>query len=98
MNLRAAIDRLEELVISSSPIPLTGIKLIRERDLLGDLDKIRLNIPNAIAEAERIIADGDRVVSQAEAHAQNIINTAQARAEQLVSESTIRRRAEQEAA
>lgn len=97
MNLRETIERMEELIVASSSIPLTRIKLIRERELLSYLDRIRLSLPGALAEAERIMAERESIMMQARAHAQNIIDTAQERADQLVAESVIKRRAEQEA-
>ncbi|MEM6445604.1 MAG: hypothetical protein AAFY57_18800 [Cyanobacteria bacterium J06642_2] len=97
MNLRETIERMEELIVASSSIPLTRIKLIRERELLNYLDRIRLSLPGALAEAERMLAEREGLIRQAQAHAQNIIDTAQERADQLVHESVISRRAEQEA-
>ena len=85
---------MEEIILAGSRIPLTGRILVDEDKLLDQLDLLRLNLPGALEEAKEILRQQEEIVLQAEQHAKEIIEAAQARAAQLLNETEIIQQAE----
>lgn len=96
MRVQDALDQLEAAILES-PRLFWSRTLIDEDKILEQLDFIRLNMPAALEEAEEVLRQRDRILAQAERHAQEIIAMAQRKAEQLVNESTILRQAQAQA-
>ena len=97
VDIQRELNRLEEMVLDSPRIPLTGRTLVDEEQLLEQLDLIRLNLPNAFEEAEAIIREKEELLLAAEQYAHQIIEKAEQRAAQIVDETGIVRQAKQEA-
>lgn len=97
MNLRQALDRLEDLLLTSPSIPLLRYYIIAEDAIVDQLDEIRVNLPEEIAEAESIVTHREEIIGQAHRYAQEIVAAAQLRAEQILNESRIIQTAEQQA-
>ncbi len=93
-DIQEALNRLEEIILASPRIPLTRKTLIDEEVLLDQLDRIRFSLPTAFQEAQAIIEQKKEILLQGEQHAQEIIQAAEAKAAQLLSETTIVRQAE----
>ena len=93
----AAIDRLEETILNSPRVPLTGKTMVNEEELLEQLDTIRLNLPEIVATAQEILEYKDRVISEAQQQVQQILAEANQRAYQVANELGIIDRSEQEA-
>ncbi len=92
-----AIDRLEETILNSPRLPLTGKTMVNEEEILEQLDAIRLDLPEIIAIAQEIVRYKDRVVSEAQQQVQQILAEANQRAYQVANELGIIERSEQEA-
>jgi cell division septum initiation protein DivIVA len=92
-----AIDRLEERILNSPRVPLTGKIMVNEEELLAQLDTIRAQLPAAIATAQEICQYKDRLIREAQQQVQQIIAEANQRAYQVANELGIVDRAEQEA-
>lgn len=71
--------------------------MVDEERLIEQLDLIRLSLPEAFHEAEGIMSHKEEIFLQAEQYAQEIIETAERRAAQLLNESGIVRQAEMQA-
>ncbi|NDJ23105.1 DivIVA domain-containing protein [Nostoc sp. B(2019)] len=97
VDIQQELDRLEEMVLSSLRIPLTGRTLIDEEKLLDQLDFIRLSLPSVFQEAAAILEQKDEILLQAEEYGQQVVEAAQAKRAQILTESDIVRQAEQEA-
>ncbi|WP_017324486.1 hypothetical protein [Synechococcus sp. PCC 7336] len=97
MNLRKAIDQLEETILSGLHIPLTRQTLLDEEVMLERLDDIRVNLPQAIAEAEEIVKRQNEIVAQAHRYADEIIAAAQFKREQMLNHTGIVQQAEKQA-
>lgn len=97
MHLRKSIDKLEELILSGTRVPLTGQTLVDEAALLEQLDEIRVNLPKVVAEAEALIQQRDSTIAQARQYARDVVASAERRAAQLLHNSGILQQAEQQA-
>jgi hypothetical protein len=93
----AAIDRLEEEILNSPRVPLTGKTMVNEEEILEQLDAIRLSLPEAVAIAQEIIQYKERIVKEAQQQVQQILADANQRAYQVANELGIIDRSEQEA-
>jgi cell division septum initiation protein DivIVA len=93
----AAIDRLEERILNSPRVPLTGKTMVNEEELLEQLDIIRSSLPAVIATAQEIFQSKERLIREAQQQVQQILAEANQRAYQVANELGIIDRAEQEA-
>lgn len=93
----AAIDRLEDRILNSPRVPLTGKTMVDEEELLEQLDTIRAQLPAVIATAQEICQYKDRLIREARQQVQQILAEANQRAYQVANELGIVDRAEQEA-
>ncbi|NJL83229.1 MAG: DivIVA domain-containing protein [Chloroflexaceae bacterium] len=97
LDIHKEFNRVEEIVLDSPRVPFTRLTLLDEDRLLNQLDFVRLNLPEAFEKALSIIQQQEQIISQAEAYAEKLVQTAQNRAAQMLDEMAIVRRAEQEA-
>jgi hypothetical protein len=97
VDIQEELNRLEDMVLSSLRIPLTGRTLVDEDKLLEQLDFIRLSLPSMFQEAMEILAQKDEILLEAEEYGQQLIEAAQAKRAQILAESDIVRQAEWEA-
>jgi vacuolar-type H+-ATPase subunit H len=71
------LDDIEEVLEGSKSLPFTN-KISVEKDRIMDiLNEIRLNLPDDIRQAQRILGDHDRIVAEAERKGQSIIEAAE---------------------
>jgi cell division septum initiation protein DivIVA len=78
------IDRLERLLNESWRMPLSTYLVINEDDFLDVVDQMRTAIPQEIKEGEKVQAERDRIVAQAEEEAERIVQLAQDDAAKLI--------------
>ncbi|MBW4675310.1 MAG: DivIVA domain-containing protein [Desmonostoc geniculatum HA4340-LM1] len=97
IDIQEELNRLEEMVLSSLRIPLTGRTLIDEEKLLDQLDYIRLGLPGIFQEAAAILEQKEEILLEAEEYGQQIVEAAQAKKAQILAESDILQQAKQEA-
>ncbi|NET06906.1 MAG: ATP synthase F0 subunit B [Merismopedia sp. SIO2A8] len=88
---------MEEIVFDSPHIPFTRLTLIDEETLLAQLDLVRENLPDAFDQAEKIVRQREEIILQAEEYAQEIMEAAERRADQMLDELGIIEQAQQEA-
>ncbi|WP_341525585.1 DivIVA domain-containing protein [Nostoc sp. UHCC 0302] len=97
VDIQLELNRLEEMVLSSLRIPLTGRTLIDEEELLDQLDFIRLSLPSVFQEAAATLEQREEILLEAELYGQQVVEAAQAKRAQILAESEIIKQAEQEA-
>ncbi|MEH2062638.1 MAG: DivIVA domain-containing protein [Nostoc sp.] len=97
IDIQQELNRLEEIVLSSLRIPLTGRTLIDEEKLLDQLDYIRVALPSLFQEAAAVLNQKDEILLEAEEYGQQVVEAAQAKRAQILAESDIIHQAEQEA-
>jgi hypothetical protein len=94
----AELSRLEELLLRSPRVPLTGKAMVSEDDIIEQLDFIRSRMPAALEAAHSIVNQRDLILQAAEQHAQQQVAVAQQQAFQISNELGIIDRAKIEAA
>jgi F0F1-type ATP synthase membrane subunit b/b' len=92
------LDQLEEVLGAGSRVPLTSRTLVDEPEILDIIDQIRLSIPEEIKAAKRLTDERERVMADARAEADRILQDADAQAAQRVGEHHLVRSAESRAA
>lgn len=97
INIQEELNYLEEMLVDSPGIPFTRRRFVDEDLLLDQLDRVRLNLPEAFLEAQAIIEQKEEIFAQAEQYAQEIIDEADRRADEILDEMGLIRRAELEA-
>ena len=88
------IDHLEYLVHRAQRVPFTHNVMIDEDEILDLLDQIHVNLPEEIKQARTILAEQDRLISEAQQESARITQTAAQKAETLISDHELTRRAE----
>ena len=97
VDIQRELNRIEEIIFDSWHIPLTRRTVVDEEVLLAQLDLVRENLPIAFEEAEKIVRQREEILLQAEEYAQEIMEAAERRADQILDEMGIIQQAEHEA-
>lgn len=84
MDIMHLVDRLEDLFNQSRPIPFTHNVVVDEDRILDLIDQMRMAIPDEIREAQKILAQRDRIVAQAQEEANRTLAIAREKSEQLL--------------
>jgi vacuolar-type H+-ATPase subunit H len=91
------IDQLTETLNRGWRIPLTGLSVIDSSVVTHLLERMRINVPSAIMESERTLAERDLLINEARAEAERILQDARQHAAALLSEQALVQAAQQEA-
>jgi F0F1-type ATP synthase membrane subunit b/b' len=94
IDVQRELNKLEEMILDSPRIPLSRRTVIDEEQILDQLDVIRLHLPSAFQEAIEIVQHRDEICMEAEQYAQEVIETAERRALQILDEIGLVRQAE----
>jgi len=89
MDILHLIDRLEELLNESRPLPFTHNVIVDEDRMLDLIDQMRVTIPEEVKKAQQQIAQRDRFVAQAQEEANRTLAIAREKSEQLVDRDAI---------
>ena len=96
--ISGVLDELEAIVQDASGVPIRkGRAVVDRSDLLVMLDELRGSLPSEMAEAEEIRRECGAIVAAAEEEAERIIEEAGHRADALVPDTELYRRAERRA-
>jgi hypothetical protein len=91
------IDHLEYLVHRAQRVPFTHNVMIDEDEILDLLDQIHVNLPEEIKQARTVLAEQERLLSEAQQEAARISQSAAQKADAVLQEHEITRRAEAQA-
>ncbi|MCL2217175.1 MAG: ATPase [Defluviitaleaceae bacterium] len=91
------LDDIEEVLDSSKSLPFTNKISVEKDRILEILSEIRLNLPDDIRSAQRILGDHDRIVAEATRKAQDIEEAAENEAKIKTNNHEIFRRASDQA-
>ncbi len=97
MDILYLVDRLENLIASSSRVPLLNQILIKDGDILTIVEQMRTSIPDEFKQARRIIQDKERILAQAQADASGLLAKAREEADKTVSREGLLRATEERA-
>ena len=84
MDILQMIDRLEELLNESRPLPFTHNVIVDEDRMLDLIDQMRVSIPEEVKKAQQLLAQRDRMIAQAQEEANRTVNLARDRSTELV--------------
>lgn len=84
MDILKLVDRLEEILNQSRPIPFTKNVIVDEDTLLDLIDQMRVVIPDEIRKAEQILAQRDRLLAQAQEEANRTLAIAREKSDQML--------------
>jgi cell division septum initiation protein DivIVA len=84
MDILQMIDRLEELLNESRPLPFTHNVIVDEDRMLDLIDQMRVSIPEEVKKAQQLMAQRDRLIAQAQEEANRTVNLARDRSNELV--------------
>jgi cell division septum initiation protein DivIVA len=93
-NIEIELDVLEELIINSTHVPLTEFVVIDRVVFLYQLNQIKEHLPVDLATAIAIANRKQQIISEAENYAAGLVKSAQAKAKEILRDSTILRQAE----
>lgn len=97
-RIEQLIEDIYEFVESCRMQPLSSTKVIVPKDELYDLlDELRLRTPEEIKRYQKIIANRDAILNDAEAQAENVLAQTREKANDLVNEHEIMQQAYQQA-
>lgn len=97
MDIQHLVDRLEQVLNDSSRVPLSAFLMVNEDRIYGIIDQMRVAVPEEIKRANRIEAEKERILAQANEEAERIRELAKQEAEELVDRDTITMSSQQRA-
>jgi cell division septum initiation protein DivIVA len=89
MDILHLVDRLEELFNESRPIPFTNNVIVDEDRMLDIIDQMRVAIPDQVKQAEKLLAERDRTLAQAQEEASRTVQLAREKSEGLLERDAI---------
>ena len=97
MKITEILDQMEKVLLDSSRLPLTNKRIVEEDDMLQLIDELHDALPAALMEAERIIAERQHIMTEAQTAAQDIVDQAKSYVMKLTEEHLITRQAQEQA-
>ena len=94
MDLLHHIDQIEELVANAQRMPIGGRAIVDRQRLLDIVDQIRVAVPNQVHEAEKVLAEREALLRDAEEEAQLLVARAEEHVTKLTSQHEIARAAQ----
>ncbi len=89
MEILQLVDQLEDVLNRGLRVPLTSSLMVNEEECLRLIDQMRISVPSAIKEGERMLSERDRILAEARAEAARVISEAEVQAEEMVGEQHV---------
>ena len=89
MDILHLVDRLEDLLNQSRPLPFTHNVFVDEDRMLDIIDQMRVAIPDEVKKAQQMMAQRDRILAQAQEEANRTLAIAREKSDQLVERDAI---------
>ncbi len=97
MDVLVLIDKLDDLVHNSKPIPLSDNVRVDKEEIYDLLDQMRATIPEEIKQARWIVKERQEMLAEAKREAERIIKEAREKQEDLIAQEEVTRQAERAA-
>jgi cell division septum initiation protein DivIVA len=97
MEILQLVDQLEHVLNQGWRMPFTSSLVVNEEECLRLIDQMRISVPSAIKESERMIAERDRIMNEAHARAEAMVDQAETEARRMVSQHYVVQEARREA-
>lgn len=89
MDILHLVDRLENIVHESRTIPLSRKLLLDEDRLIDIIDQMRVSIPDVVKHAQKVTAERDRQLAQAQEEADRIRQLAKTESREILEKDQI---------
>lgn len=89
MDVLSLINEIEDIIEESNTVPFSKKIILDSDELLEIIKEIRLQLPDEIKQATWIKDERQRILADAQKDADNIINEAEYRLEELIDEEKI---------
>ncbi len=90
MTIDQVLDLMDDMLDDAAIVPFSSKKCMIEVEKMRDyIDQIRLNMPNEIDNAKKMVGDRTQIIRDAKVEAEAIIKKAEERAKVLVAETEI---------
>lgn len=98
MDIQHLVDRLEDLIDEGRHVPMTKMTVIDEERALEIIDQMRISIPEEIDKANRVVAQRDRLMGQANEEAARVLELAREKSDTLIQRDAVTQSAKNQAA
>ncbi len=89
MDILHLVDRLEELLNTSRPIPFTNNVVVDEDRMLDLIDQMRVAIPDEVKKAQKLLSERDRTLAQAQEEAARTLKLAREKHDSMLERDAI---------
>lgn len=89
MEILRLLDEFENIIEDCSRIPMTAKIIIHEDTVYQFLDKLRALMPETVREAEWVMRERERILSESKKEAEMIVETAKMKLQKIAGESEI---------
>lgn len=97
MTVEQILDEMEALLLEAARLPFTDKRMIEEDEFCRLLDDLREVLPGELMEANRIIAERQRILEDAQKEAQSVVDQAKGYIHKMTDESIITKQAQEQA-
>ncbi|HHZ02866.1 MAG TPA: ATPase [Tissierellia bacterium] len=94
MDILNLLERIEDIIEDASKFPLSNKVMIDKEEILEVINEIRLKLPDEINRASWVAKERQRILSEAQEEANEIIHRIQEQQRVLIEESEIVRQAQ----
>lgn len=95
MEIFRILDEMELMIRDSKRVPLSGKSVIEGHVFLDRLDRLRAILPEELQTAKLVLQEKDRIVTEACAQAEEVMEASKGKVARLVDESEITKSAMQ---
>lgn len=97
MNSEKLLEDLESIVVNASKMPFTNKKVVDEEELLAIVDELKGAMPDEVEQARKVLAERDKIIADAQRHADSMVAQAKDYIAKLTKESEIVRQSQEHA-
>lgn len=90
-------ERLEDMIDEAAKVPFTDNVMLNKADLMDVLMEMKLKFPNALKQAEWVVQERNKILTDANKEAQSKVKESERYATKLVDENEITRKAYEQA-
>ena len=97
MNAEKLLEDLESVVMNASKMPFTNKKDVDEEELLAIVDELKGAMPEEVEQSRKVLAERDKIIADAQRHADSMVAQAKDYIAKLTEESEIVRQSQEHA-
>ncbi|MDR7869906.1 MAG: ATPase [Tissierellaceae bacterium] len=97
MDVLKLIDEIEDILEEGSPLPFSKKVMVDTEEILDIIKEIRIRLPDEIKQAAWIKDEKLRILAEAQKDADNMLNEAEFRLEELIDQEAITKAAKERA-